>query len=172
MTPFILVTALALAAAQAPQAPMPQQPLNPKPASEAPVPAAEAQPLTAKRQVMQSVVAITTQPAAEIAGIAAAKEIEHDSEVSRDEAVTIVVTMLGCEADAKGQCNASADVVAYKPDGSVHSETKGISLATGRGTAALRLSPGDVTGVYRVEATVRDLTARRFGKTDRLFGVK
>ena len=31
---------------------------------------------------------------------------------------------------------------------------------------------GDVTGVYRVVATVRDLRATRFAKTERLFGVK
>ncbi|MGH9172778.1 MAG: hypothetical protein ACRD1H_00405 [Vicinamibacterales bacterium] len=130
------------------------------------------QSLTAKREVLRSVVAITTLPAADLASIPAAKEIEHDSEVARSEAVTVVVTIQGCQAGSSGACNASADVVAYKPDGSVHSEMKNVSLTSGRGTTTLTLAPTDATGVYKVIATVRDLNARRFGKTERLFGVK
>jgi hypothetical protein len=128
-----------------------------------------AQSLTERQAVLKSEIAITTLPAADLQGT---KEIEHDSEVARSEAITVVVTIHGCQTDPKGACNASADVVAYKPDGSAHSEMKAINLATGRGTATLKLAPGDPTGVYRVEATVRDLTARRFGKTERRFGVK
>lgn len=128
--------------------------------------------LTSKREVLKAVVAITTRPATELAGIPAAQEVEHDSEVARSEAVTVVVMVQGCQPDAKGVCQASADVVAYKPDGSVHSEMKGINLSSGRGTASLKLAPTDETGVYKVVATVRDPTARRFGKTERLFGVK
>lgn len=128
--------------------------------------------LTSKREVLKGVVAITTRPATELAGIPAAQEVEHDSEVARSEAVTVVVMVQGCQPDAKGVCQASADVVAYKPDGSVHSEMKQINLSSGRGTASLKLAPTDETGVYKVVATVRDPTARRFGKTERLFGVK
>lgn len=128
--------------------------------------------LTSKREVLKAVVAITTRPATELAGIPAAQEVEHDSEVARSEAVTVVVMVQGCQPDAKGVCQASADVVAYKPDGSVHSEMKQINLSSGRGTASLKLAPSDETGVYKVVATVRDPTARRFGKTERLFGVK
>lgn len=128
--------------------------------------------LTSKREVLKAVVAITTRPATELAGIPAAQEVEHDSEVARSEAVTVVVMVQGCQPDAKGICQASADVVAYKPDGSVHSEMKQINLSSGRGTASLKLAPTDETGVYKVVATVRDPTARRFGKTERLFGVK
>ena len=79
---------------------------------------------------------------------------------------------LGCQRDEQGLCDASADVVAFKPDDSIHSEMKIISLATGRATATLKLSPDDVTGVYKVVATVRDLAAKRFSKSERLFGVK
>ena len=118
------------------------------------------QSLSAKREVLQAVVAITTLPAAYVKTVPAAKEIEHDSEVERSEPVTVVVTIQGCQPDAPRACNASADVVAYKPDGSVHSEMKGITLAGGRGTASLTLAPTDVTGVYKVIATVRDLTAK------------
>ena len=139
------------------------------PPSTAPMPQ---QSLSAKREVLRAVVAISTLPAADLKSVPAAKEIEHDSEVARSEAVTVVVMIQGCQPDASGVCNASADVVAYKPDGSVHSEMKGITLAGGRGTASLTLAPTDVTGVYKVIATVRDLTAKRFGKTERLFGVK
>jgi hypothetical protein len=139
------------------------------PPSGTPVPQ---QSLSDKQQVLRPEVAISTLPAADLRSMPASQAIEHDSEVDRSEAVTVIVTIQGCQTDAKGACNASADIVAYKPDGSVHSETKNVSLASGRGTAALKLAPTDATGVYRVIATVRDLTARRFGKTERLFGVK
>jgi hypothetical protein len=135
----------------------------------APVPQ---QSLSEKREVLKSEVAISTLPVADLKNVPAAKPIEHDSEVARTEPVTVIVTIQGCQADANGACNASADVVAYKPDGSVHSEMKNVSLATGRGTTTLKLAPTDVTGVYRVIATVRDVNAKRFGKTERLFGVK
>jgi hypothetical protein len=156
MTILLTLVALGLGIGQnpPPSAPMPQQSLS------------------AKREVLKAVVAITTLPAADLKAVPAAKEIEHDSEVARSEAVTVVVTIQGCQADATGACNASADVVAYKPDGSIHSEMKGITLAGSRGTATLKLAPDDVTGVYKVIATVRDLNAKRFGKTERLFGVK
>jgi hypothetical protein len=129
-------------------------------------------PLSQKREVLQSEIAITTRPSAELASLPPSQSVDHDSEVSRSESVTVVVSIRECTKDEKGACNASADVIAYKPDGSIHSEMKNIALSTGRGTAALKLTANDTTGVYRVVATVRDLNARRFGKTERLFGVK
>lgn len=159
MKSLLLVLGFALATAQLPDKPSPTYP-SPQ------------QSLSEKRQVLKAVVAITTRPLADLSSIPAAQEIEHDSEVERSEVVTVVVMVQDCQADTKGVCRASADVVAYKPDGSVHSEMKEINLGTGRGTATLKLAPNDVTGVYKVVATVRDLNARRFGKTERLFGVK
>jgi hypothetical protein len=128
--------------------------------------------LSAEREVLRAVVAITTVAPAELAKIPAATEVEHDSEVSRSELVTVVVMAPGCQTNPQGECNATADVITYKPDGSVHSELKAIDLNAHRGTAMLRLATDDVTGVYRVVATVRDLRATRFAKTERLFGVK
>jgi hypothetical protein len=128
--------------------------------------------LSDKRAVLKAVVAITTLPAADVSKIAPTAEIDHDSEVARTEGVRVVVSIQGCQTNAAGGCEATADVVAYRPDGSVHSEMKNIALAGGRGMATLSLKPDDVTGVYKVEATVRDPNARRFAKTERLFGVK
>src|SRR5262245_20722711 len=128
--------------------------------------------LSADREVLRAVVVITTMPPTELDKIPVTKEIEHDSEVSRSELVMVVVMAPGCKANAQGECDASADVVAYKPDGSVHSELKNDSLRSHRGSAILKLAADDVTGVYKVVATVRDLQATRFAKTERLFGVK
>jgi hypothetical protein len=128
-------------------------------------------PLSQKRDVMQSEVAITTWTDGEIRERIGAKVLEHDSEVARGENVTAMVRLLGCQRE-KGVCRASADVVVYKPDGTVLSEMKNVDLASGHGTVAVKLDAADVTGVYRVVATVRDLNARRFGTTERLFGVK
>lgn len=159
MRTLLIVIGLSLASGQPPAE---------KPSPTYPSP----QSLTSKREVLKSVVAITTQPAADLARIPVSQEIEHDSEVARSEAVTVVVMVQGCQPDAQGTCRASADIVAYKPDGSVHSEMKDINIGSGRGTTTLKLAPTDETGVYKVVATVRDLNARRFGKTERLFGVK
>ena len=134
-----------------------------------PSPSSPPQSLSEKREVLKSEVAISTLP---LADLKSATAIEHDSEVARTENVTVIVTIQNCQTGTNGTCNASADVVAYKPDGSVHSEMKNVSLPMGRGTASLKLAPTDVTGVYKVIATVRDLNAKRFGKTERLFGVK
>ena len=128
--------------------------------------------LSDKRAVLKAVVAITTLPAADVSKIAPTAEIDHDSEVARTEMVRVVVSIQGCQPNPAGVCEATADVVAHRPDGSVHSEMKNIALTTGRGLATLSLNPDDVTGVYKVEATVRDPNARRFAKTERLFGVK
>src|SRR5262245_45166924 len=160
MKSLLLVLGVALATAQLPA----DKPSPPSPSPQ--------QSLSERRQVLKPVVAITTRQPADLSSIPPTQEIEHNSEVGRSEAVTVVVMVQGCQADAKGACRASADVVVYKPDGSIHSETKEIDLATGRGTMPLKLTPNDVTGVYRAVATVRDLNARRFGKTERLFGVK
>ena len=130
-----------------------------------------AQPAT-KPAGLQAEVAITTWNEGQIREQIGAKVLEHDSEVARDESVTAMVRIRGCQADATGVCRASADVTVYKPDGTVLTEVKSIDLARSHGTAAIKLSPSDVTGVYRVVATVRDLNARRFGTTERLFGVK
>ena len=128
--------------------------------------------LSAEREVLRAVVAITTMPPSELDKIPVTKEVEHDSEVSRSELVMVVVMAPGCKGNAQGECEATADVVIYKPDGSVHSELKNISLKSHRGSAILKLASDDVTGIYKVVATVRDLTATRFAKTERLFGVK
>ena len=127
------------------------------------------QGLSTRRDVSPSEVLVTSLSDADIK---AAKTFEHDSEVARNEAATVVVIMPSCEKDAGGACNASADIVVYGPDGTVHSETKGLSLNTGRATTALQLVTTNPIGVYRVVATVRDLNARRFGTTERQFGVK
>jgi hypothetical protein len=128
--------------------------------------------LSTEREVLRAVVAITTMPPGELDKIPVSKEIEHDSEVSRSELVLVVVMAPGCKTNEQHECNATADVVAYKPDGSVHSELKNINLATHRGSAILKLASDDVTGVYKIVATVRDLGGQHFAKTERLFGVK
>ncbi|MGQ0734917.1 MAG: hypothetical protein ACT4QD_14835 [Acidobacteriota bacterium] len=128
--------------------------------------------LTDKRSVLQSEVAITTLTAEEIHRLPAVPPVDHDSEVSRTERVHVVVMVQGCEKNEQGACTATAEVVAYKPDGAVHTQLKDLSLSGGRAVASLPLAATDETGIYRVVATVRDLTARRFAQTERLFGVK
>jgi hypothetical protein len=122
--------------------------------------------------VLQAEVAITKMSTADLKGLSTTQPIEHVSEVSRSDAITAVVTIQGCQADDKGGCSASADIVTYRSDGSVHTESKNVTMVGGRGTATVALAAADATGIYKVVATVRDLNARRFAKVERLFGVK
>ena len=126
--------------------------------------------LSQKRQSLQPVVLVTTLAAAEVAK--QADTLEHDTEVARNESITIVLSIPACEPGANGACNASADLVTYKPDGTIHSEVKNVSLNQRRATAPLKLNPSDAAGLYKVVATVRDLNARRFASVERIFGVK
>ena len=128
--------------------------------------------LSQKHDVLQAQVAITTLPAAEVTKTPATMPIEHDTEVSRTETITAVVDIQKCEPGRSGKCEATADLMLKRPDGSTHSEMKNISLATLRGTATLALKPDDATGIYTLIATVRDPNARRVAKPERLFGVK
>ena len=133
--------------------------------------ASPSQTLSQKREALQPEVFVTTMTPEELAR-AASTGLEHDTEVARSESITIVVTIAACEAGERGACNASADVVAYKPDGSIHTEVKNLGLNSRRATAPLPMTANDATGLYKVVATVRDLNARRFGKAERSFGVK
>jgi hypothetical protein len=135
------------------------------------IPTTPPQSLSQSREVLKPEVLITTMSAAEIAKADPAA-LEHDTEVARSETLTVVVGIAACETNEAGSCNASADVVAYKPDGSVHSEVKHLPLGGRRATAPLRLTPNDAPGLYRVVATVRDLNGRRFSTAERIFGVK
>jgi hypothetical protein len=130
------------------------------------------QGFAAQRDVLKAEIAIATQPASEIEKLPLMHAIEHDTEVARGEALTIVVSAQGCEKDARGACNISADVVTLRPDGSEYATVKALPLGGGRATAPLTFAAADVTGLYRVVATVRDLNARRFAKVERIFGVK
>jgi hypothetical protein len=150
----------------------PLRPKRPAPAGNASPARPDAKPAPSPPAVWQGSVAIWTRPIAELSTIPVTTEIDHDSEVARDETVTVVVTLQGCQVDAAGVCRATADIVTSRPDGTMHSETRNVALTAGRGTATLALVPADVTGVYTVVATVRDPEARRVSRTERLFGVK
>ena len=81
--------------------------------------------------MLRAVVAITTMSPTELDKIPVSTEIEHDSEVSRSELVMVVVMAPGCKPNPQGECDATADVVTYKPDG-VHSQLKNINLRSHR----------------------------------------
>ena len=133
---------------------------------------ASSQTLSQKRGALQPEVLITTIAPAELAQRASAAALEHDTEVARAESITMVVSIAACEKGENGTCNASSDVVVYKPDGSVHTEVKNLVLNNLRVTAPLSLKANDATGLYKVVATVRDLNGRRFGQAERIFGVQ
>lgn len=123
---------------------------------------------------LQSEMLISTLPASELTKRIAsgAPAIEHESEVPRGGPVTVVVRTTGCQQDAAGACHVSADVVAYTPDGSVLHEAKELDLTAGHAIVSLTIGATAATGLYKVVVTVRDVTARRFSRVERPFGVK
>jgi hypothetical protein len=123
---------------------------------------------------LQSEVLISTLTTAELTKRLATATgiIEHKGEVARGGPVAAVVRMTDCMKDTSGACKATADVVIYKPDGSVFQEAKNLGLTAGRGVVPVKIAADSATGVYKIRVTVRDLTARRFGTVERQFGVK
>lgn len=130
--------------------------------------------LSSKTDKLQSEVLITILPSADLNKQITAENgtFEHKSEVGRGGPVAAVVRVRGCEKDSAGTCKVNADVVVYKPDGSVFHEVKNLDLPAGRVAVPLKVDAQAATGVYRVVATIRDLTARRFATVERQFGVK
>lgn len=130
--------------------------------------------LSSQTQQLQSEVLVTTLATADLTREVTAEKgsIDHKSEVARDGPVAVVVRTTGCQKDASGECKVNADIVVYRPDGSVFHEVKNLDLPQGRAAVPLKVSAQAPTGVYRVVATVRDLAARRFAKVERQFGVK
>lgn len=131
-------------------------------------------PLSSQLPNLQSEIIITILPAAELKTQIMSEKgtFEHKSEVARGGPVAAVLVTRGCEKDAKDTCNMNADVVVYKPDGTVFHEAKNLTLPAGRAAVPLTFDAKAPTGVYNVVATIRDLTARRFGSVERKFGVK
>jgi hypothetical protein len=129
--------------------------------------------LSSQTQRLQSEILISTLATPDLTREITAENgtLEHVSEVTRGEPVAAVLRTAGCQKDS-GACKVNADVVVYRPDGSVFYEAKGLDLPQGRAAVPLKLDAQAPTGVYRVEATIRDLAARRFAKIDRQFGVK
>jgi hypothetical protein len=130
--------------------------------------------LTSQTEKLQSEVIITTLATAELTRqITDAKgTFEHKSEVPRGGPVAAVVRVPGCEHDSAGACKVNADVVVYKPDGSIFHQAKNLDLPAGRAAIPLQVDASAATGVYRVVVTIRDVTARRFATVERQFGVR
>lgn len=130
--------------------------------------------LTSKTDKLQSEVIVSILPTADLTRQITAEKgtIEHKSEVARGGPVAAVVRVNACQKDSAGTCKVNADVVVYKPDGSVFHEVKQLDLPAGRAAVPLTFDAQATTGVYHVVATIRDLTARRFATVERYFGVK
>ena len=130
--------------------------------------------LSGQAEKLQSEIIITILPPAELRTeiMSDTGKFDHKSEVSRGGPVAAVIVTRGCERDAKGACNVNADVVIYKPDGTVFHEAKNLTLPAGRVAVPLTVDAKTPTGVYRVVAIIRDLPARRFATVERQFGVK
>jgi hypothetical protein len=130
--------------------------------------------LSSQTGKLQSELIITILPAADLRTqiMSETGTFEHKSEITRGGPVAAVVRTKACEKDAAGACKVNADIVVYKPDGSVFHEAKNMDLPSGRAAVPLTFDAKATTGVYKVIAMVRDLTGRRFETVQREFGVK
>jgi hypothetical protein len=130
--------------------------------------------VTGQTEKLQSEVLISTLPPADLTKqiTAATGTIEHQSEVARGGPVAAVVRTTACMKDTAGACKVNADVVIYRPDGSVFHEVKSLDLPAGRGAVPLTIDANTATGIYKVVVTIRDLTSRRFATAEQQFGVK
>jgi hypothetical protein len=126
------------------------------------------------RNTLQSEVLITSLATPDLTREITAEigRIEHKSEVARGGPVAAVVRTAGCQKDSAGNCKVNADVVVYRPDGSVFHEAKKLNLPRGRAAVPLAIDSKAPGGVYRVVVTIRDLTSRHFATVERQFGVR
>ena len=95
--------------------------------------------------------------------------------------LTAIVLFSGCAADARGDCNATVDYVATKPDGSSYGESKDAELWVGRPAPSpgasqlsveylgLVIDPPDPSGKYTVSAKVHDHIGKRTLSVSRTF---
>lgn len=138
--------------------------------------ASQGQPegLTSQAEKLKSEVLITTLSTEDLTKQVMADNgtIEHKSEVARGGPVAVVVRAQGCEKGRDGSCQVNADIVIYQPDGAVFHQVKNLDLPAGRAAIPFKLDAQSPTGIYRVVVIIRDLTAQRFGKLERQFGVK
>jgi hypothetical protein len=136
--------------------------------------ATQSGPLSSRINALQTEILITTLTTTELKTQLETDKgnIEHSSEVGRQGPVAAVVRVPGCQKDKDGVCKVSADIVVYRPDGTVHQEVKTLDLPQGRGALPLVFDGQAPTGVYKLVVTVRDLTTRRFATSERPFGVK
>jgi hypothetical protein len=130
--------------------------------------------VTGETEKLLSEVLISTLASKELTKqiAAATGTIEHNSEVSRGGPVAAVVRAKGCMNDTAGSCKVNADIVIYKPDGSVFQQVKSLDLPGGVAAVPLKIDANTPAGVYKVIVTIRDLTARRFATVEQQFGLK
>ncbi len=95
------------------------------------------------------------------------------TEVRPGTAALAIARVRGCLVDG-GRCNVNVDYTIYKPDGSVFRELKLQPVEQGKTVPSLRftLTATDPAGLYRVVATIRDLTARRTQRPERIFSLR
>jgi hypothetical protein len=136
------------------------------------VPVAEAQP---SKETLRTEVLISSLPAEDLTKWIAGGDVSivHFSEIARGRPVAVVVRATGCMKDATGRCNVNADVVVYRPDGSVFHEAKTVDLGpSGRIVVPLKIDANAATGLHRAAVRVRDMTARHFAEMEVQFAIK
>ncbi len=90
--------------------------------------------------------------------------------VKSNEPLGIIVLFASCKPNSDGICNTEVDYTAYKPDGSVYFERKGLELwkekappkpntQLGRAIINFQIQPTSPNGEYKVKAKVYDKNA-------------
>jgi hypothetical protein len=90
------------------------------------------------------------------------------SAVHRNQPVVTFIVFSGCQADASGACNVTADFDTFTPSGEVYDQTRGAKVWVGHrapparavqlseGGLGLRIENKDALGIYTIRATVTD----------------
>ena len=90
------------------------------------------------------------------------------STVHPNQPVVTFIVFTGCQADASGACNVTADFDTFTPSGKLYNETRGAKVWVGHpapparavqlseGALGLRIENKDALGTYTIRATVTD----------------
>ena len=99
--------------------------------------------------------------------------IDPVTTVQRGQIISTVVIFYGTARDNKGLCNVDYDVVVKRPDGSIYNRRDAVigwqdlapdssrQLMLGRNYVSVNFSVDDPSGLYTVEAVVRDNVSRQ-----------
>ncbi|MCA1583205.1 MAG: hypothetical protein LC791_00040 [Acidobacteria bacterium] len=101
-------------------------------------------------------------------------EFETVTEFRPGQPVIAQARVQGCDPGDSGRCQVTVQYTVYGPDGNVYRTAEARPAEMGKPAPSLHLTfaDTDVVGLYRAVTIVRDATAKRMVRSERVFGLR